>query len=120
MALQQNTVPDGDSSVFVFLGSDEAIEQPQTFRCCPLGVQFYAPESVEKYRILSIRLQIPGEEQVQAEIECSGIVVYSQQDDSNGLYRTWVYFLDLPEEVRDYIHCAAKDADTLCPFCENF
>ncbi len=105
--------------VLVHVGSDEGVKQPDLFRCCPLGVQFYSDNEVDPYSILNFTLNLPDNPE-QDEITCSGAVVHCDQVEGDYKYRIWLYFLDLPENARTHLHCFAKEASFLCPFCENF
>lgn len=120
MATQETGIPRREVDVLVHLSDHEAVPQPATFRCCPLGVQFYTPEEVEKYKVLEVKLQVPSPNNDMKEVLCSGVVVHCQEDGETGLYRIWVFFLDVPELVRNHLHCIAKESEFLCPFCENF
>ena len=120
MAIQEMGIPQRNSDVLVHLAGHEAVPQPATFRCCPLGVQFYTPEAVEKYKVLEVKLDIPKDGDETEAVLCSGVVVHCQDDTDTGLHRIWVFFLDVPELVRNHLRCIAKESEFLCPFCENF
>lgn len=113
-----NTTETG-CEVLVHVDSDHGVRQPATFRCCPLGVQFYSERQVPQYSILNFTLSIPENPHL-AKVECSGAVVHCEKLNGDVNYRIWLYFLDLPETARPHLHCFAKEASFLCPFCENF
>jgi hypothetical protein len=123
MTVQQENILEEqqDQTVQVFLSNERVVSQPRTFRCCPLGVQFYCQREISCDQILEITLRTPSGNPIPEEIICSGIVVQCCQCNPNeDLYRVWVYFTDIPERVRDQLHCLAKGSKLLCPFCENF
>jgi hypothetical protein len=107
------------SDVTVFVGNAPGIEQPDLFRCCPLGCQFYSKDEIEKYKVMEIDLEVPRNGNNE-KITCSGVIVHSKPEEKNTRYRIWMYFLDLPEDIKKSLHCIAKDAGTICPFCQNF
>lgn len=108
-------------SVTVVLGRDESIEQPATFRICPLGIQFYSPKSLREFDLLEFSIRIPGGKDSRMEtVQVTGVVVHCRPEKGSSLHRIWIKFLDLPESKRKRIECIAKSAETLCPFCENF
>ncbi len=110
-----------DDGVVVYLGDDEAIAQPDTFRCCPLGVQFYSQSSVAEYELLECRFAVPGANGNQTEIQCIGLVVQCCEPlNGDKLYRIWVKFLDLPDDSLQHIRQLARSQRLICPFCENF
>lgn len=104
----------------VFLGKQDPVQQPEGFRVCPLGVQFYSQRALEEYELMEFKLDLPLNGRAPETISCSGMVVHCQPVESNGLYRVWIKFLDLPPEQQSRIQCMAKDGKHLCPHCENF
>lgn len=112
-----------DTTVLVYSGEEtEGTRQPELFRCCPLGLQFYSPRRLPTYRVLELQVNVPGEEENDEEepVDCMGVVVYSQHDTERDLFRTWVMFADLPEHLRNRFECLSREADFLCPHCENY
>jgi hypothetical protein len=108
-------------AIQVALNRQPAVLQPnETFRVCPLGLQFYSPKKVADFQMLDFRMQMaqPGDRPI--EIICSGVVVHCQKENGTGRYRVWVKFLDLAQDSTARLECAAKNADTLCPHCENY
>ena len=105
--------------VLVYASCPQGIKQPGTFRCCPLGVQFYSHSDIPMYSVMEIKLDFPVEDQT-VPIDCSGVVVYSEFDKKSGMYRIWVTFLDLDEEKKKRLKCLGKCTETLCPHCENY
>lgn len=111
----------GKAPIRVKLNEKPAILQPnETFRVCPLGLQFYSPKKVPDFRVMNFRMQVAQKKGAAEEVVCSGVVVHCQQEKDSGLYRVWVKFLDLPEDGGARLQCAAKNADAICPHCENF
>ncbi len=107
-------------SVLVFRGEDEAVAQPETFRCCPLGLQFYARDAFPTYRVLDLKVEVPADGGGRTPFDCSGVVVHSEYDEERELFRTWVVFVDVPPEVRQRFDCLARKGGFLCPHCENY
>jgi len=108
------------NEVLVFYGQEDPERQPETFRFCPLGVQFYARKLLPEYQLIELDLHgSPGVE-LPAGTRCEGIVVHGQFDPDRQLYRHWILFMDLPEEIRRKFRCFAKESGALCPHCENF
>ena len=106
--------------VLVFSGADATEKQPETFRFCPLGVQFYSREALPEFHQLEMDLKGAEGIELPSGARCEGVVVQSQFDARRGLYRNWILFLDLPEELRRRFHCFAKESGSLCPHCMNF
>jgi len=111
-----------EKDVLVYCGEGEEVRQPDTFRCCPLGLQFYSKRELPTYRVLELQVRVPDRDEKEAPtlIDCSGVVVHSQWDPEKNMYRTWVMFADLPEEMRERFRCISKESDFLCPHCENY
>lgn len=111
-----------DQDVLVFCGEeDDPAPQPETFRCCPLGVQFYSRGDVPHFRIMDLNLKVPESGVADAlDIQCRGVVVHSQHDRKSDLYRIWVLFMDLKPEVADRLKCTTKKKNLTCPHCANF
>jgi len=107
-------------AVQVFLGKQDPIAQPEGFRVCPLGVQFYSRKALEEYELMEFKLDLPRNGHPPETVTCSGVVVHCQPTGSSGLYRIWIKFLDLPTDQQSRIQCMAKDGKHLCPHCENF
>jgi hypothetical protein len=108
------------SAVEVHLNGDGAIMQPNTFRCCPLGLQFYAKKELPDYRVLHLKVEENDGADRPFMIDCNGVVVHSQFESERNMYRIWVVFMDVEQETRDRLHCIARENDTLCPHCMNF
>jgi hypothetical protein len=106
--------------VLVFCGDEGGVRQPDTFRCCPLGLQFYSPKELPSYQVLEFKVKAPSDAAAGVPVDCSGVVVHSQYEDKRGMYRVWVAFLDLDEGVRRGLECFAKDAKLTCPHCMNY
>lgn len=110
----------GAQTVMVFCGEDESQLQPESFRCCPLGVQFYSPHEIEPYKIMELDLQFPGEGTEALTARCCGVIVQSAFDRAKDMYRVWMMFTDLPPDVQQRLKCVSKKAGTQCPHCENY
>ena len=108
-----------DQDILVYLGEDKATPQPSTFRCCPLGIQLYAPRKVEDYKLLELDFEVPGRTGNKVRINCNGVVVNCYLAE-NDLYRVCVKFLDLPDDTREEILHLANATERLCPYCRNF
>ncbi|MBU0677071.1 MAG: hypothetical protein KJ626_03065 [Verrucomicrobia bacterium] len=107
------------ADVVVFLNDEKAVKQPEGFRCCPLGIQFFSEKPVEQYRIVSFRLEIP-QGQNSSSVECAGTIVKSIRDDDSGMYRNWISFLDIPDEIRSDLECKSRESGLFCPYCQNY
>lgn len=108
--------------VTVYLGEEKGVSQPETFRCCPLGVQFYSERELATYEVMEFKLNAPAGVPFifSGPMTCSGVVVHCQKDIPNDRFRIWLMFLDLPESVRSQLECMGKSGEFLCPHCENF
>ncbi len=108
------------NEVLVYCGDDDPDRQPETFRFCPLGVQFLSHKELPLYRQIEINLTgAPGVD-LPGPTRCEGVVVHSEFDRHRRLYRNWILFLDLPDAIRKRFRCMAKKTGWLCPHCENF
>ncbi|MGD9873442.1 MAG: hypothetical protein AB7T27_04145 [Kiritimatiellia bacterium] len=117
--IKKNDEP-GRRDVSVCIDQSDCFNQPGTFRCCPLGMQFYSDQQMEEELILEVALDIPGEGKTHQKVSCSGVVVQSVLDNPRNAYRNWVYFIDLAPGIKEQLQCFAKESKLLCPFCENF
>lgn len=108
--------------VTVYVGKNEGVSQPESFRCCPLGLQFYSRTELPAYETVEFRLQAPKDAAFafKGPMTCTGVVVHCQKDIPHDRYRVWLLFVDLPEDVRSQLTCLGKSGDLLCPYCENF
>ncbi len=106
--------------VTVFLEDSKARSQPATFRCCPMGIQFYADRALSPFEMIECTVCIPGARGRSEKVNCLGAIVNSAFDKEVGRYRIWVKFLDLPKSKQARLKCLAKAANLLCPNCGNF
>ena len=105
----------------VKLGRHPAVLQPnETFRVCPLGLQFYSTKKVANFQVMDFRMQMTDPTGQSEEVTCAGVVVHCQEEKASGLYRIWVKFLDLAQDNHARLKYAAKNAATICPHCENY
>ena len=112
-------VQQDDNPILVYADDERGTPQPSSFRCCPLGIQLYTHKQIELFNIIALKVNAPGVNGEDVEIECSGVVVHCQpQEDS--LYRLWVKFLDIPESARQHLTCFTESTPYKCPYCENF
>ena len=112
-------IMNSDVQAVVELNHEDSVTQPDEFRCCPLGVQFYSPTPLPTFGEVQVRLLLDGRESGD-EVSCAGMVVHCQLMDEPRMHRVWVYFLDLEEEAREHMRCFAHESQCLCPFCQNF
>ncbi len=106
-----------NEKVSVCIEGKGEVKQPTTFRCCPLGLQFYAEEDVTEYQIMNFTMDAGDDDR--EPLNCSGIVVHSQFDDAKKMYRVWVMFTDIPSETQTRLKCISKEEGFICPHCEN-
>jgi hypothetical protein len=106
--------------VTVVLGNRKSVRQPDGFRICPLGIQFYSTKPIARFKLLDFQISMSRNGDGSGKIHCCGAVVHCRRDSRKGCYRIWVKFLDLPKSKEKQIQCAAKSARLLCPYCENF
>ena len=107
--------------IHVQVGQQASVVQPgETFRVCPLGVQFYSPKKLTDFTVMDFQMQVAQAGGKPTMVACSGVVVHCQKEKASDLFRVWVKFLDLGKESSANLECAAKGADTICPHCENF
>lgn len=109
-----------EDPVTLFVGGRKGVRQPDGFRMCPLGIQFYASRPIARYKLLDFNISVAGNGHKSGKIRCCGAVVHCRRDAKENCYRIWVKFLDLPKSKERQLHCVAKSARLLCPFCENF
>jgi hypothetical protein len=110
-----------DRPVTVFVGEQDRMKQPEGFRLCPLGVQFYSTHKIAEFELMEFKVQVPGNgKRKRSEIMATGVVVNCKPEKGNARFRVWIKFLDLPEADKDRIECVAKSGKHLCPYCENF
>ncbi len=102
---------------------DDATSQPsgsEPFTLCPLGLQFYSAKPLAEFDLMQFDVDVPPSATEPAErISCTGAVVRCAKV-RDERYRIWIKFIDLPERARTRIHCASKDGQTLCSYCENY
>ncbi len=110
----------GKTPIHVKLGKHNLVQPSETFRVCPLGLQFYSPKKVADFRVMDFKMQVAAAGGGTTEVACAGVVVHCQKEKASNLYRVWVKFMDLAKEKSDRLHCVAKHADAICPHCENY
>ena len=107
--------------VTVFLDDQQSVEQPASFRLCPLGIQFFSPKEIPEFEIMEFAITLPAEGKLkEKKVNASGVVVNCKPEEGASQYRIWIKFLGLQDSVRDRIQCLAKSSKFLCPYCENF
>ncbi len=115
-----NTSTKEQSRVDVVLDSGDVVSQPCSFRACPLGMQFYTCNDVAQYRVLNLEIDIPGPNGSSEKLACTGVVVLSRFDDDYSMYRVWLIYIDLDDDVRNMLTCTSKENNLLCPHCMNY
>lgn len=122
MELAHNSVSQQQPVTVVVGDRKKGIRQPDTFRVCPLGLQFYSQKKLPEFELVEFKIDIPGPNGSKRteKITCTGVVVHCRMDKETSLYRVWIKFIDLPDSKRNRIRCVAKDSSFLCPYCENF
>jgi hypothetical protein len=106
--------------VEVVLGNGDVMAQPDHFRICPLGIQFYSPSEVPEYVVLDLEIAVSDHDGSVLDLSCTGVVVLSRYESEYGLYRIWVMYVDLDDEKRNILTCTCKEKNLLCPHCMNF
>ena len=110
-----------EDDVVVYLGEHEGTRQPDTFQCCPLGVQLYVPQPVSECEIMELKFSIPTPVGDPLEVACTGIVAQCMPcPNGRPLHRIWVKFLDLRPELQERIREITTGRHLTCPFCQNF
>lgn len=108
-------------NVYVFHGDDgQAVQQPNSFQLCPLGLQVFNRREVPLYELMEFTMEIPGAAGAAEHFTCTCLVVNCQFDEPSGLYRLWMKFLDMPESACSKIHQLTRTSKYLCPYCVNF
>ncbi len=110
----------GHGAVSVVMENGAVMPQPDHFRICPLGMQFYSSEEVPEYVLLDLKITVLDAERGTVDLACTGAVVLSRFEPDCGLYRVWVVYVDLDDEKRDILTCTCKEKNLLCPHCMNF
>ncbi len=106
--------------ITVCVNGHEHAHEESTFRCCPLGLQFYSKTDLEPFKILMFQLSMTEPTGQEWSERCEGIVVQSVFDPRRGEYRIWVLFSSVDPEFRERLKCTSKQARMQCPYCENF
>lgn len=97
-------------------------QPPETFRLCPLGVQFYSSKPMKEFDLFEFNLDLDaaGKKKSKSPTSCTGAVVRCEQEKENDRYRVWIHFVDLPKTAREKIRCVSRSGKHLCAYCENF
>jgi len=106
--------------VTVVMGKKRTQRQPDTFRVCPLGLQFYSSRKMQEFEVVDFNMQVPDKKGKAFEIRCTGVVVHCKPEKNKRHYRVWIKFLDLPQSEGTRLKCVSKASHLLCPHCENF
>lgn len=108
--------------IVVFLGGeDEGVKQPDTFQCCPLGLQFYTRQPVSENQLMELQFALPRENDAPETVACTGLVAQcSRTTPESDLYRVWIAFLNLEKDIQERIQQLAVSQRLTCPFCQNF
>ena len=111
-----------EEDILVYLGEEEALPQPETFRLCPLGAQLFTGSPMEECTLIDLKLSLPGLNGAGPEmVQCTGLVAQCKPpDDENPRYQVWVKFLDMPQETLHRIEEVTRDHKLTCPYCANF
>lgn len=120
MARQSRDVLHGRKAVHVIAHGEKPVGQPEGFRICPLGLQFYFPRKIPKFEIVDFRLAKNGNGRKPKEVYCSGVVVHCLRVEDRRMFRIWVKFLDLSKTQQNQIRVMARAGKHLCPYCMNF
>jgi hypothetical protein len=116
--MKRRSAPKNEIWVYYQDGSPDP--QPETFRLCPLGVQFFSRNRLPEYQQIEVSLSGAAGAMLPKPARCEGVVVHCQYDRHRRLYRNWILFLNLPDDIRCRFRCLAKESGWLCPHCENF
>ncbi len=110
------------NDIIIYCDEDDGQPQPNTFRLCPLGIQYYAARPLNECCLMDFTLALPGADADDPDtICCTGLVVQcSAPDNGNNLYRIWVKFMDLAPYVEEQLRTLCKECQLNCPFCENY
>lgn len=119
-AAPQSSPSGAKRPVTVYVDHDTPQHQPDTFNMCPLGLQFYSQRPYEEFQLFEMQVDVPREGSDPERVTCTGAVVRCQLEPTDGRYRVWVKFVDLPEPTRERIRCTAVNGQHLCAYCENF
>ena len=108
--------------VLVYLGEETGMAQPDTFRLCPLGLQFYTSNPMDECRLVELTFTVPADDHAEQEkITCTGLVAQCcEPDNGQNLYRVWVKFLDVPESTLERLKTLCTGHDLICPYCSNY
>lgn len=112
-----------DEEVLVYQGEQKAVKQPRTFQFCPLGVQLYTEAPVKECTLMDLTLSLPAEHEPERDeiVHCTGLVAQCcAAEGGQKLYRVWVKFIDLPENLAERIRAFTQHKRLTCPFCQNF
>jgi hypothetical protein len=122
MRASQDSKTSRRTPVTLVLSEQEQVPQPDSFRVCALGVQFYSPRPFPEFEVLDFVIRIPDGNKRPENVGCTGVVVHCRKSElaDAGKYRIWVKFLDLPETKIKRLKCISRLARLQCPYCENF
>ena len=73
-----------DSKAATLMLGAEGVQQPHTFRFCPLGIQFYSPKPLDEFQVLNFKLKVTQPGNGASEINCNGVVVECRGDRHTG------------------------------------
>lgn len=108
------------NQVLVCCEDQEPEYQPETFRFCPLGVQFLTRHRLPEYKQIELNLVGGPGAQLPHPARCEGVVVHSEYDRHRRRFRNWILFINLSDDIRGHFRCLAEKSGWLCPHCENF
>ncbi len=118
-ATEKNDKPE-KQPVVVASDFSAALEQPDTFQLCPLGLQLYSEKAVAPFSVMSVDIEVPDNAGHLKTIACTGAVVRCQPEKDSDRFRVWIQFLDLPEDTRENLKCTARAGNFLCSYCLNY
>ena len=108
--LDQRTLAD-PKKVLVFHGDEnEGVQQPSSFKVSSNGLQIYNRREVPLFTVMEFTLEFPALREAGEQYYCTGIVAQCQFDDSAGLYKLIVTFLEVPDPAHKRIEALTHPA----------
>lgn len=92
-------------------------DQHQFFQCCHIGMVFYSSDQIDDYRQMEFNLSLLEDSGDKIPINCKGVVVDSSYEEDRAMFKTYLLYTEIDEDVRDRLRRLSKEKDLRCPFC---
>ena len=92
----------------------------QLSHCCHLGATFFSDAPVEEYSEMQFLITVQPSEEDNATIRCKGVVVASDFEDEQKMYKISLLYTDIDVDSQKQLKFFAEGNNLTCPHCQSF